>query len=249
MKRYLWGFLIAVATQLQATDVVEVKLLGNLDCQKIEGAIAVVQNGDDQHSFLIPPVKTAPCTWHGTSPVTFDTRTAFFSLRLHGARTPIHYAEDPDDQSMAKLSFIYAPRSAFDIDVNFNALDTDGHPVTIDYGRKLRAGDKTKVEHPESGQLGFSTSYKVTDVNFRGEELRIYLSPKTQKDPGLLVNDVLMVKKRADFDHDRLVEALVHQAKGSKNRSAPNNDPPAGRTVYESLVSASGVTQIEFKRP
>jgi hypothetical protein len=250
MKGYLCALLIATATQLQATDVVDVKLVGSRDCENIKGDIQVVVNGDDQNSFPIERVKTAPCRWHGISPIRFKTSTAFFSLHLNGARTPVRHAVDPSDDSMAQLIYIYAPSSAFDVDVN--ALDKNAKRVPVDYVRRVSADDKkTDVKYDERGQLGLWPPHKIVDVNFEGEDVWLHLPPMRNSDPELLllVNDVLKDKKRAPLEGASFVDALVHQAQGSKNRSAPTNKAAAARKTYERLVRASRVKQLELARP
>src|SRR5436305_9078941 len=82
------ALLIAASANAQVQpDVIEVDLLGS-GCEQVGDTIQVVRNGDDQNSFAIRRLSGVPCSWRGRAPYALD-RSDFFSIRLHGARTPV----------------------------------------------------------------------------------------------------------------------------------------------------------------
>jgi len=246
MKSWLCALFIAAATQLHATDVVKVRLVGPKGCANVGETIRVVENGDEQHAFAIARDGTAPCTWRGRSLEPFDPRTTVFSVRLQGARTPVHYADDRSNESIAQLTFLYAPASAFDVGVD--ALDADKQWMHIGYVRHVWADDRADVEKDEHGELTGSSLHEIGDVNFDAEEVELRLPGMRSAASGLLVNLVLQKTTNAILDREKIVDALHRQDMKGKRRSSPRNSLPQRNGVDDKMMRSSPLDRLELKR-
>jgi hypothetical protein len=243
---FVTALLIAASAQAQVhPDVVEVELLGR-GCENVGKTIDVVVNGDEQNAFPISRIPGAPCSWSGRTSSLGSTD--FFSVRLHGARTPVRRIVGfKNNQTVAWLQFPYAPASASDVSVDVR--DTGDEWLPIGYVRQVRPGGPKDIGAPESGQLTMWTAHIVPDVNFDGEELRLRWAPMKLKEPGLRVNSILTKKKKhAAFNAVHLVDELQRQARRGDRRSGPSNS----RASFEAdrqMVQASKLNQLELTVP
>jgi hypothetical protein len=240
--------LIAVGAHAQVhPDVVEVELIGP-GCEEVRDKIDLVVNGDEQRkTFSISRLRGAPCLWGGRIRWSID-RSDFFSLRLHGARTPIRGVVDfKNNETVAWLQFPYAPARTADVAVEFHNAKDEWLP--LGYVRNVRKGGPEDLRFPESGELTLWTTHKVPDVYFDGEDLRLRWAPMKSNDPGLRVNSILTKKKKhAAFDAKHLVDELQRQGKGGDRRSPPSDSYPS-READRQMVHASNVKQLELAVP
>jgi hypothetical protein len=204
------------------TSIIEVHL-SDPDCKTVQNVVLVIDDRD--RSVISGPKKVGDCTWRFDvgEENQFRTTRTHFSLRMPGmARTTCRLSKW-DTKGFARIDFIpLAPVQQITI--------TPTPPLDLIYMRSLRPRHTDDVPCSEVGILNEGLKpWRVADVNFTHEVLRLPYLENEKDICGLVVNSIRAMEKAAKnarghiaLSSGEIVQALASQRKGAQPCQVPN---------------------------
>jgi|SRR6266850_1349056 len=207
------------------TSKLEIKLrYSRNDCDAIT-ALSVVMQDRDGVPYAATRDKNDSCHWTlDTTPNSFNTALIHFSLRLFGAaaRTGCKEPQWQENEAVAMISIEKPPMPAQQI-----TITPTPEIIKLPYAREL-SGDDFYAGCVETATLDYSR-WKIDQVAFRAETVRLTLFQSTYDLCGMVVNSLRPLKKAAktndphiEVRRDELVDALALQGLGASRCNVPN---------------------------